>query len=87
MTVGAVLLDIDGVLTVSWKPLPGAADTLAELSRREIPFRMVTNTSSRTRAEMAQLLADAGMDVGAGAVHTAVSAAAPYLAPTPEFWW
>ena len=80
MTVGAVLLDIEGVLTVSWKPLPGAAHTLAELSRREIPFRLVTNTSSRTRAEMAQLLADAGMDVGAGAVHTAVSAAAHYLA-------
>jgi HAD superfamily hydrolase (TIGR01458 family) len=80
VTVGGVLLDIDGVLTVSWRPLPGAADALAELSRRRIPFRLVTNTSSRTRAEMARLLAAAGMDVGAGAVHTAVSAAARHLA-------
>jgi HAD superfamily hydrolase (TIGR01458 family) len=80
VTVRGVLLDIDGVLTVSWKPLPGAAGALAELTRRGIPFRLVTNTSSRTRAQMARLLADAGMDVGAGAVHTAVSAAARYLA-------
>ncbi|HEX2306937.1 MAG TPA: HAD-IIA family hydrolase [Jatrophihabitantaceae bacterium] len=80
MTVGGVLLDIDGVLTVSWRPLPGAADALAQLGRQGVPFRLVTNTSSRTRAEMARLLADAGMEVRAGAVHTAVSAAARHLA-------
>lgn len=72
-------MDIDGVLTVSWAPLAGAAEVLAELTRREMPFRLVTNTSSRTRAEIARLLADAGMNVGVEHVHTAVSAAAHYL--------
>ena len=80
MAVRGVLLDIDGVLTVSWEPLPGAAEALTELTRRKIPFRLVTNTSSRTRAEMSRLLADAGIGIGADAVHTAVSAAAHHLA-------
>ena len=80
MAVRGVLLDIDGVLTVSWEPLPGAAEALTELTRRKIPFRLITNTSSRTRAEMSRLLADAGIGIGADAVHTAVSAAAHHLA-------
>jgi HAD superfamily hydrolase (TIGR01458 family) len=77
--VRGVLLDIDGVLTVSWAPLRGAVEVLAELAQREVPFRLVTNTSSRTRAEIARLLADGGMDVGVEHVHTAVSAAAHFL--------
>ena len=28
MRIGAVLIDIDGVLTVSWQPLPGAVAAL-----------------------------------------------------------
>lgn len=74
-----VLLDIDGVLTVSWEPLPGAAETLAWLRDREIGFRLVTNTSSRSRRQIADLLADAGMEVDPAHILTAVSSAARYL--------
>ena len=35
-----VLLDIDGVLTISWKALPGAAQTLKWLRNEGIGFVM-----------------------------------------------
>jgi ribonucleotide monophosphatase NagD (HAD superfamily) len=31
MRIGAVLIDIDGVLTVPWQPLPGAVAALRRL--------------------------------------------------------
>jgi ribonucleotide monophosphatase NagD (HAD superfamily) len=39
--VRAVLLDIDGVLTVSWKPLPGAVDAVRALRAADVPFAPV----------------------------------------------
>jgi len=77
-----VLLDIDGVLTVSWEPLPGAVETIQWLTRQGFEFRLVTNTSSRTRREIATLLARAGMEVGERRILTAVTSAARYLAET-----
>jgi HAD superfamily hydrolase (TIGR01458 family) len=74
-----VLLDIDGVLTVSWEPLPGAVATIHWLQAEGIEFRLLTNTSSRTRREIAALLARAGMDLEEGHVLTAVTSAAGYL--------
>jgi HAD superfamily hydrolase (TIGR01458 family) len=74
-----VLLDIDGVLTVSWKSLPGAAETLRWLAERGIPFRLVTNTSSRSRRRIAELLTGAGVEVEPSVILTAVSSAASYL--------
>lgn len=75
-----VLLDIDGVLTVSWEPLPGASDTMSHLQREGIPFQLVTNTSSRSRREIALLLQEAGMDVNESDIVTAVSSAARFIA-------
>jgi len=77
-----VMLDIDGVLTVSWQPLPGAVDTVGWLGSEGIGFRLVTNTSSQTRLQIAGLLARAGMKVGLGQVQTAVTSAARYLVDT-----
>ena len=51
--VEAVLLDIDGVLVTSWQPLPGAAETLAWLRQNDVPFRLITNTTTHTRAALA----------------------------------
>ena len=75
-----VLLDIDGVLTVSWRPLPGAGETVEWLGEHGIEFRLVTNTSSRTRREIAALLGRAGMPIDEGRILTAVTSAARYLA-------
>lgn len=74
-----VLLDIDGVLTVSWEPLSGAVETIRWLQAEGIGFRLVTNTSSKSRDQIAALLARAGMAVGADCILTAVTSAARYL--------
>lgn len=44
----AVLIDIDGMLTVSWQPLPGAVAALARLRADRYPVALVTNTTSRS---------------------------------------
>jgi HAD superfamily hydrolase (TIGR01458 family) len=77
--IGAVLIDIDGVLTVSWKPLDGAVAALHRLRAAGLPLALVTNTTSRTRASIATALASAGFPVGAGDILTAPVIAAGYL--------
>lgn len=75
----ALLIDIDGVLTVSWAPLAGAVDALRAVRAHGPPFALITNTTSRTRRRIAAGLADAGFPVEADDVLTAPAAAAAYL--------
>lgn len=75
----AVLVDIDGVLVVSWSALPGAVDALQRIRRSGLPVRFLTNTTSRTRAGITAALQAAGFDVEADEVLTATSAAAAHL--------
>jgi HAD superfamily hydrolase (TIGR01458 family) len=77
--VRAVLLDIDGVLTVSWQPVPGAVAALESLRAAGMPLALVTNTTSRTRQWMADALGAAGFPVTAGDIVTAPMVAAAYL--------
>lgn len=77
--VAAVLLDIDGVLAVSWEPLPGAAEAVRRVQGSGRPLALVTNTSSRTRSSIVGRLAEGGIEVPAEAVFTATRAAAFYL--------
>lgn len=77
--VGAVLIDIDGVLTVSWEPISGAVATVEHLRAAGIPLALVTNTTSRSRASIAAALAAAGFPVTASDVLTAPAVAASYL--------
>ncbi|MQS17053.1 HAD-IIA family hydrolase [Streptomyces kaniharaensis] len=75
----AVLLDIDGVLTVDWKPIPGAVAALRELRADGVPYVLLTNTTSRTRRSIAETLAEAGFPVGVESVLTAPAATAERL--------
>ena len=74
-----VLLDIDGVLTVSWEALPGAVETIAWLRREVMPFRLITNTTTHTRRDLAATLETAGLVVEPDEIVTAVVATASYL--------
>ncbi|WP_128436742.1 HAD-IIA family hydrolase [Streptomyces cyaneus] len=78
-SVRAVLIDIDGVLTVSWQPLPGAVEALREIREAGLGVVLVTNTTSRTRASIAQVLAEAGFPVSAEDILTAPAVTAAYL--------
>lgn len=74
-----VLLDIDGVLAVSWRPLPGAVRAIGGLRELGLPFRLITNTTTHTRAALARTLTDAGIAVSPDEIVTAVVATAAYL--------
>ena len=79
--IEGVLIDVDGVLRIDYDPIPGAVDALRELRQRGIPFRLLTNTTVRTRHSLGALLRRMGFDVDdeeiitAGAATAALSAA------------
>lgn len=77
--VEGILLDIDGVLTVSWEPLPGAIESLAWLREHGMPLRLTTNTTTHTRVDLARTLAEAGIVVTPDEIVTAVVATGAYL--------
>ena len=79
MDVDGLLLDIDGVLAVSWEPIEGAIETLTWLRGQGIPFRLITNTTTHTRDALAGTLRDAGFAVEPADIVTAVAATAEYL--------
>jgi HAD superfamily hydrolase (TIGR01450 family) len=79
--VRAFVLDADGVLMYRNAPLPGSAGAVAELRRRGIPYRVVTNFSSAHRSSLAAAFGKAtGLSVDAAEIITAASAAAAYTA-------
>ncbi|MFF7987977.1 HAD-IIA family hydrolase [Streptomyces sp. NPDC007901] len=79
-SVRGVLIDIDGVLTVSWRPLPGAPEALRAIREAGLGVALVTNTTSRTRASIADTLVAAGFPVTAEDILTAPAATAVHLA-------
>jgi len=54
------LLDLDGTLYQSGEPLPGAVATVRALERDGVPIRFVTNTTSKSRAAVAEKLVAMG---------------------------
>jgi len=79
MAIGGVLFDIDGVLVTSWQPIPGAAATLRVLAEHQIARSYLTNTTSRTRAQIAEAMTAAGMNVRPDEVITAAVLTADYV--------
>ena len=79
MTIDAHQLDIDGVLAISWEPLPGAITAMRRLREEGVPFRLITNTTTKTRHDLGETLRGAGFDVADEEIVTAVVATATYL--------
>ena len=79
MAIGGVLFDIDGVLVTSWKPIGGASQALQTLSDNQIACSYLTNTTTRTRIQIADLLNEAGMEVRPDEVITAAVLTAEYV--------
>jgi HAD superfamily hydrolase (TIGR01458 family) len=78
--IRAVLLDIDGTLVVSWRPLPGAVDAVRWLRAGGYRLALLTNTTSRTRSWIARTLGQAGFPVAPADIFTAPAITASYLA-------
>jgi HAD superfamily hydrolase (TIGR01458 family) len=74
-----LLLDVDGVLHVGLRPIPGASELLSDLVAREIPFRLLTNTTTASRATLASRLRAMGLPVTEELLITASMATADYV--------
>jgi HAD superfamily hydrolase (TIGR01458 family) len=72
----AYLLDLDGTLYSGGAAIPGAIRALARLKERGVPYRLVTNTTSRSRAMLIERLKEYGFEVGLEEIFTATLAGA-----------
>ena len=77
--IDTVLIDIDGVLTVSWQALPGAPAAVQRIRDAGLHLSFLTNTTSRSRASLALVLTDQGFDVHPDEILSAPVATAAYL--------
>src|SRR5438270_4334822 len=77
--MAAILLDVDGVLHVSGQPLPGAADAVRRLRRDGHRLRFVTNTTTRSKAQLAADLQAMGIELDVSEVQTTADAAVEAL--------
>lgn len=75
----AILFDMDGVLYEGERPIAGAAETVGWCRERGIPFRFLTNTTSRPREALVEKLAGMGIPAGAAEIITPPVAAREWL--------
>jgi len=78
LTPTGYLLDLDGTLYTDLGATPGGPEVIAALRVRGIPFRCVTNTTSRSRAGLARRLAALGYDITTAEIFTPVVAASAH---------
>jgi len=77
--MAAILLDVDGVLHVSGEPISGAADAVRRLRVDGHRLRFITNTTTRSRARLAEELRQAGIELEDTEVQTTADAAVQAL--------
>jgi HAD superfamily hydrolase (TIGR01458 family) len=76
----ALLLDLDGVIVIAGEAVPGSVEAVAELERRSMPYRIVTNTSLVSRTTLSRWAARLGNDIPPERFQSALSASAAYAA-------
>jgi HAD superfamily hydrolase (TIGR01458 family) len=80
--VRALLLDLDGVIVLAGEAIPGAAQALADLERRGMPYRIVTNTSAVSRRTLSRWSERLGAPIPPERFESALSASASWAART-----
>jgi len=77
--VRGLIVDMDGVLWLGDRPLPGLAEFFALLREREVPWVLATNNSSKTPESYAAKLSGFGVEADPGRILTSAAVAAEYL--------
>ncbi len=77
--INGILFDLDGVLYVGDEVIAGASDALDYCRSLDLPFRFITNTSTRTAADVARKLIRMGIEVHEDEIFSAVSATRDFL--------
>ncbi|MSQ14817.1 MAG: TIGR01458 family HAD-type hydrolase [Dehalococcoidia bacterium] len=79
MPIRGVLVDVEGTLYWKGASIPGAAATLAELQTLELPFRLLTNSDSKTRSILSTDLNRMGLSVKESHIYTATDSVLRFL--------
>jgi HAD superfamily hydrolase (TIGR01458 family) len=78
--MAAILLDVDGVLHVSGSPIAGAAVAVRRLRDAGHRIRFVTNSTTKSRAQVADQMRSMGVELDDGELQTTGAVAARVLA-------
>lgn len=78
--IKGVLFDLDGVFYIGDQVIRGAESTLAWCRQRQIPYRFITNTSTKTTHAVATKLQAFGLQVSVADIFSAVNATVDFLA-------
>jgi HAD superfamily hydrolase (TIGR01458 family) len=78
--MAAILLDIDGVLHLSGRPIDGSADAVRRLRDDGHRLRFLTNNTTQGRAALAESLRELGVELTDDELQTTAVAAARALA-------
>lgn len=79
MKTEGLLFDLDGVLYVEGRLVPGALEVMNAVVKKNIPFRYITNTSTKSLDSLQRQLEERGLPVPEGSVFSAISAAVQWL--------
>jgi phospholysine phosphohistidine inorganic pyrophosphate phosphatase len=77
--VRSFLIDLDGTLMEAQSLVPGVPQALAFLRDRNVPYRLVTNTTSKPRSAILAKMKSLGLDLPPDAIITAPVIAREYL--------
>lgn len=77
--IKGLLIDLDGVLYVGGRAIPGAREALERIGEMGIARRFVTNTTTRTAGEVAAKLVDLGFPVSLEEIFSPVVATRRFL--------
>lgn len=84
MNIKALLVDLDGVIYVQERLIPGAVQAIQMIRNLGIPHRFVTNTTTHTRKQLTDRLKQVGITISFDHLLTAPSAAARFLVGIPN---
>ena len=72
--IQGLLFDLDGVFYVGDELIPGGTETLNYLTSKHIPYRFVTNTTTKSRFEICKKLGGWGLPIEESQIFSAVYA-------------
>ena len=86
---GGFLIDLDGTIIEGGQLIPGSAEALKALTRQEIPYRVVTNTTSKPCSAILTNMSALGIDLQPEQLITAPIIGRDYLlvCRTKPRWW
>lgn len=80
--IKGVLIDMSGVLYTGDQPVPGAVEAVLRLDASGVPYRYITNSTRKTKAQLVELLLGLGFPVEPPMVFTPAAAALAWLKDT-----